>query len=83
MEQRTNIAEWLPASYKAMYDLSITVNKSSLTLVQKELIKIRASQVNGCAFCVDMDTSVALNTGTGFPSALNFHFKTSKIKNYG
>lgn len=63
MEQRTNIAEMLPSSYKAMYDLSITVNKSSLTPIQKELIKIRASQINGCAFCVDMHTSVALNIG--------------------
>jgi AhpD family alkylhydroperoxidase len=63
MEQRTNIAEMLPSSYKAMYDLSITVNKSSLTPVQKELIKIRASQVNGCGYCLDMHTSVALNSG--------------------
>jgi len=53
----------LPSSYKAMYDLSITVNKSSLTPVQKELIKIRASQVNGCGYCLDMHTSVALNSG--------------------
>jgi AhpD family alkylhydroperoxidase len=63
MEQRTNIAEMLPSSYKAMYDLSITVNKSSLTPIQKELIKIRASQVNGCGYCLDMHTSVALNSG--------------------
>lgn len=53
----------LPSSYKAMYDLSITANKSSLTPVQKELIKIRASQVNGCGYCLDMHTSVALNSG--------------------
>jgi AhpD family alkylhydroperoxidase len=46
-----------------MYDLSITVNKSSLTPIQKELIKIRASQVNGCGYCLDMHTSVALNSG--------------------
>jgi alkylhydroperoxidase family enzyme len=50
MEQRTNIAEMFPSSYKAMYDLSIAVNKSSLTPVQKVLIKISASQINGCAF---------------------------------
>lgn len=63
MEQRTNIAETLPSSYKAMYDLSITVNQSSLTPILKELIKIRASQINGCAFCLDMHTSDALNAG--------------------
>ena len=63
MEQRTNIAEMLPSSYKAMYDLSIAVNKSTLTPIQKELIKIRASQVNGCAYCLDMHTTDALNAG--------------------
>jgi AhpD family alkylhydroperoxidase len=63
MEQRTNIAEMLPSSYKAMYDLSITVNKSSLTPIQKELIKIRASQINGCGFCLEMHTADALNAG--------------------
>ena len=63
MEQRTNIAEMLPSSYKAMYDLSITVNKSSLTPIQKELIKIRASQINGCGFCLNIHTADALNAG--------------------
>ena len=63
MQQRTNIAEMFPSSYKAMYDLSIAVNKSSLTPVQKVLIKIRASQINGCAFCLDMHTTDALNIG--------------------
>ena len=53
----------LPSSYKAMYDLSITVNKSSLTPIQKELIKIRASQINRCAYCLHMHTSDALNAG--------------------
>lgn len=53
----------LPSSYKAMYDLSMVVNKSSLTPIQKELIKIRASQINGCGFCLDMHTSDALNIG--------------------
>ncbi len=46
-----------------MYDLSITVNQSSLTPIQKELIKIRASQINGCGFCLDMHTADALNVG--------------------
>ena len=53
----------LPSSYKAMYDLSITVNKSSLKPIQKELIKIRASQINGCGFCLQMHTADALNAG--------------------
>jgi AhpD family alkylhydroperoxidase len=63
MEQRTSIAGMFPSSYKAMYDLSMAVNNSSLTPVQKLLIKIRASQINGCAFCLDMHTTDALNIG--------------------
>ena len=53
----------LPSCYKAMYDLSSTVNKSSLKPLQKELIKIRASQINGCGFCLQMHTADALNAG--------------------
>jgi len=78
MEQRTNIAEMLPSSCKAMYDLSIAVNKSSLTPIQKELIKIRASQVNGCGYCLDMHTSVALNSGEK-KSAFSFWMPGKKV----
>ena len=53
----------LPSCYKAMYDLSSTVSKSSLKPLQKELIKIRASQINGCGFCLQMHTADALNAG--------------------
>lgn len=55
-----NIEELMPESYKALFNLSGTLTKSKLTLIQKQLIKIRASQINGCAFCIDMHTKEAL-----------------------
>jgi AhpD family alkylhydroperoxidase len=46
-----------------MYAMSLAVSKSSLTNIQKELIKIRASQINSCAFCINMHTKEALQMG--------------------
>jgi len=63
MEQRVNIEKTLPAAYKAMYGLSVSIAHSSLTPLQKELVKIRASQINGCAFCINMHTIDALKLG--------------------
>ncbi|MFT3703541.1 MAG: carboxymuconolactone decarboxylase family protein [Agriterribacter sp.] len=63
MEQRVNIATAFPEAYKGMYALSAALNKSSLTPLQKELIKIRASQINGCAFCLNMHTRDAIKLG--------------------
>jgi AhpD family alkylhydroperoxidase len=62
-QQRVNIEATLPEAYKAMRGLSASLSKTGLTPVQKELIKIRASQINACAFCLDMHTKEALNVG--------------------
>lgn len=63
MEQRTNIATAYPEGYKAMFNLATVLSKSGLSNTQKELIKIRASQINGCAFCINMHTRNALKYG--------------------
>jgi AhpD family alkylhydroperoxidase len=63
MEQRLNIEHEIPAVYKAMLGLAAAAGKSSLTPIQKELIKIRASQINSCAFCLDMHFKDALKIG--------------------
>lgn len=63
MQQRVNIEKTLPQAYKAMYHLSITLNKTTLSPIQKHLLKIRASQINGCAFCINMHTQEALKDG--------------------
>lgn len=63
MTTRLNIATLEPQAYKAMYALEAYLAATGLTKTQKELIKIRASQINGCAFCIDMHTKDALKYG--------------------
>jgi AhpD family alkylhydroperoxidase len=63
MEKRINIIETLPQVTKALYTLSGVIENSALTKTHKELLKIRASQINGCAFCIDMHTKDAMKYG--------------------
>jgi AhpD family alkylhydroperoxidase len=63
METRVNIEQVKPDAWKAMYSLSAVLNKSSLQPIQKHLISMRTSQINSCAFCINMHTKEALNSG--------------------
>jgi len=63
MEKRVNINETEPQAFKAMYALEGYLATAQLSKTHKELIKIRASQINGCAFCIDMHTKDALKNG--------------------
>lgn len=63
MKQRFNMATTDAAAYKAMLGLESYLSTTFLNNTQKELIKIRASQINGCAFCIDMHTKDALKYG--------------------
>jgi len=49
-----NIYKAFPAGYKAMRALEDAAKHGPLDPVIRELVKLRASQVNGCAYCVDM-----------------------------
>jgi AhpD family alkylhydroperoxidase len=46
-----------PEAMKALIALEVAVGKLGLEKSLIELIKLRASQINGCAFCVDMHAS--------------------------
>jgi len=63
MEERVNIQKTQPEIWKAMYDLAGALSKSSLAPIQKHLISVRASQINSCAFCINMHTKEALHSG--------------------
>jgi AhpD family alkylhydroperoxidase len=63
MEQRMNLFAIEPEGYKAMVGLENYINSTGLTAIHKELIKIRTSQINGCAFCLDMHTKDARKYG--------------------
>lgn len=63
MDKRINIEETEPAAFKAMYALANYIGTTKLSKTHGELIKIRASQVNGCAFCINMHTKDARKHG--------------------
>jgi AhpD family alkylhydroperoxidase len=63
MSTRFDMATVDKAAYKAMFGLEGYLQTISLNPIQKELIKIRASQINGCAFCLDMHTKDAMKYG--------------------
>lgn len=52
-----------PEAYKVLFELNKYVLKSGIDKVQLEIIKIRASQINGCAYCVNSDTRDARKLG--------------------
>ncbi len=59
MEPRLDYMKASPEGYKAMAQLEAFVRHSGLDAILLELMKIRASQLNGCAFCIDMHTKDA------------------------
>jgi AhpD family alkylhydroperoxidase len=63
MKARLNHRAVNPGAYQTMLQLEKFVNESGLDKKMIELIKIRASQINGCAFCMDMHTQDARKLG--------------------
>ncbi len=60
---RINLFQSQPDTYKAMSALESYINSTPLTPIHKELIKIRVSQINGCAYCLDMHNRDARKLG--------------------
>ncbi len=54
MEARMDYAKAAPGVMKAMSGLETYLAKCSLEPALRELVRLRASQLNGCAYCVDM-----------------------------
>ena len=63
MESRINIQKVEPAAYQAMYGLEKYLSTSKVDPILLELIKMRASQINGCAFCLNMHATDARKIG--------------------
>jgi AhpD family alkylhydroperoxidase len=61
--KRTDIKDVEPNAYKAMLGMEQYIRNSQIAPQLRELIKIRASQINGCAYCIDMHTQEALKIG--------------------
>ena len=62
---RSQYADVMPGAMKAMVAVVREVRHSSLEPALVELVKVRASQINGCAYCVDTHVRAARSRGEG------------------
>ncbi len=63
VEPRIKYAEVAPGAQEAMQALEACVAGSDLESSLLELVRLRASQINGCAYCIDMHTKDARAAG--------------------
>lgn len=63
MNPRINLNKVAPELMKPMFALEEAIQKSGLEHSLIHLVKIRASQINGCAFCIDMHSRDARADG--------------------
>jgi AhpD family alkylhydroperoxidase len=63
VNKRIKLSEVSPEAYEAMIGLESYIAKSGLDKKLYELIKTRASQLNGCAYCINMHTRDAMKLG--------------------
>ena len=63
MEARLDYGKLAPDAMRALYSFGAYLAKCGLEHPLLELVKIRASQINGCAYCIDMHTKDARAAG--------------------
>ena len=63
MKQRINIKQLEPKAYEILYAMEKYLNCTELNQKLRELIKIRVSQINKCAYCLEMHTKEARKAG--------------------
>ena len=63
MNHRIDYAKASPEGYKAFGGVYVAVQKSGLPKMLVDLVYLRVSQINGCAFCIDMHTRDLLRSG--------------------
>src|SRR3954447_16196783 len=63
MEPRRDFQKIAPQAYRAMAGLEAYIRNSGLEPGLLELVKLRASQINGCAYCIDMHSKDARASG--------------------
>jgi AhpD family alkylhydroperoxidase len=65
MSTRIDYAKAAPEGYKALGAVYATLLKSELTKQLVDLVYLRVSLINGCAFCIDMHSRDLLKSGLG------------------
>jgi AhpD family alkylhydroperoxidase len=63
MKARIDYIKQAPGAYRALTGVELYLGKCGLEKSLLHLLKLRASQINGCAFCIDMHTDEALADG--------------------
>lgn len=63
MSERIKIGKAAPAGYKAMSAFESYLPSTRISALHHELIRIRASQINGCTYCIDKHTKSARALG--------------------
>lgn len=63
IQERFVMTEVKPNSYLPLYALHKNIVEGTLTETQISLVFIRASQINGCAFCIQMHVREAIEKG--------------------
>ncbi|GAB7539749.1 carboxymuconolactone decarboxylase family protein [Burkholderia sp. 22PA0106] len=63
MSSRLDFYQANPPAIKAMLALEAHIERCALDHALLELVRLRASQINGCAYCVDMHTADARKNG--------------------
>ncbi len=63
MQPRLSYSKLAPGGYRAMSAMEEYVRSSGLEPLLLELVRLRASQINGCAYCIDMHTKDARAAG--------------------
>jgi AhpD family alkylhydroperoxidase len=63
MKTRFNLLSALPRAYTPLLEFDKILADSELDHIQREMIKIRTSQINGCAYCLNAHTKDALKYG--------------------
>lgn len=63
MQTRLDFYKADPAIMKVLVGVENQIAKGTLDILLKELVRLRASQINGCAFCLDMHVTDALKAG--------------------
>ncbi|AUT64773.1 carboxymuconolactone decarboxylase family protein [Paraburkholderia terrae] len=63
MNNRIDYAKASPEGYKAFGGVYVTLQNSGLSKELVDLVYLRVSQINGCAFCIDMHTRDLVKRG--------------------
>ncbi len=63
MQARLNVMELAPDAYAALRGVEAYLRSCGLEHALLELVKVRASQINGCAYCLDMHSRDARQRG--------------------